>query len=99
MGDVCTIIEKSLDFEPNKDNIFNLSSGATFSMIDLAEKVQMVHYQRYGKEVKIYINENDKTMVFNLFVDNLKLNKKVNIEFNDKLHEEIVAIFDLLEKV
>ncbi|MCK5293952.1 MAG: SDR family oxidoreductase [Arcobacteraceae bacterium] len=98
MGDVCSVIEKSLDFKPNNGNIFNLSSGTTFSMMDLANKVQDMYQQRYNKNIEIVINYKDKSLSLDLEVDNSKLKEFGDFNFCDKFNTEINNIFNLLEK-
>ena len=97
MGDVCDVIDKSFNIQSN--SIFNLSSNRTYSMFDLAKKVQQVYVQRYEKDIQIELNEKDKTKPLFLEVDNSKLHKEISITFNDNFDEEINNIFDLLEKV
>ena len=95
MQDVCYVIEESLLFKQNE--IYNLSSAMIFSMYDLAKKVQEVYIKRYNKDIGIVINKNDKTPDVNLKVDNSKLMKTLNIEFQDMFYKEIESIFILLE--
>ncbi len=97
MGDVCSIIERSLDFKLSNSNIFNLSSGITFSMMDLAYKVQDVYQQRYNKSINIFINPEDKTLSLELKIDNSKLKELGDFNFSNKFNAEINNIFDLLE--
>ena len=97
MGDVCSIIDSSLHLTSDADNIYNLSSGMTCSMLSLASKVQKVYTKRYNKKIEIIINKDDKTTYSELRVDNHKLSKLINIKFNDKLCDEIEVIFNLLE--
>lgn len=99
MQDVCTIIDKSLNLNPSEENIFNLSSSETYSMLELAQKVKQVYMKKYSKSIEIIINENDDTKSENLTVDNTKLLKTFdNIKFQDKFCEEIDSIFNLLER-
>ena len=95
MGDVCSIIEKSFNFDDNR--VFNLSSKKTYSMLELAQKVQEVYMGRYSKKINIEINRDDDTELLNLLVDNSKLKKEINFEFIDYFDKEIKSIFNLLE--
>ena len=97
MGDVCSIIEKSLDIKPSINNTLNLNSGMTFSMIELAKKIKVIYMIRYNKNIEISVNNEDKTVSLDLKVDNTKLNNIVKLNFNDKFNLEINNIFDLLE--
>lgn len=97
MGDVCSIIEKSLILNPNENNIFNLSSNTCKSMLELAKKVQNVYINRYKKNIDIILNENDTTMSLNLNVCNNKVKTLLDFTIRDEFENEINKIFDLLE--
>ncbi len=96
MGDVCKILDHSLNRVSS--GIYNLSSGKTYEMMELAKKVQDVYKSKYGKKIEIITNKNDNSKYFELKVDNSKISKFLNFEFNDQLSEEIESIFNLLEK-
>ncbi len=96
MGDVCKVLESSLNIVSNE--IYNLSSGKTYRMMELAEKVQDVYQDRYGKKIEIIANKSDHTKTLELKVDNSKIQKVIDFEFKDNLDEEIDSIFSLLEK-
>jgi UDP-glucose 4-epimerase len=96
MGDISSVIETCLNRVSS--DVYNLSSGKTFQMMDLAIKVQSIYETRYHKEIEIITSKNDKTKFSELIVDNSKINKILNFKFNDRLNEEINSIFDLLEK-
>ena len=93
--DVCKVLHESLTFD--KSSTYNLSSGITFKMMDLALAVQNNYKKRYGVDINIVSNKKDKTTYSELKVDNSKLKKIVSFEFNDKLNHEINLIFNLLE--
>ena len=94
-GDVCSAIDQSLYFAPN--HVYNLSSGMTFSMMDVAKKVQSVYRARYNEDIDIKFNNKDKTESLDLKVDNAKINHLLNMNFKNRFCEEIESIFDLLE--
>ena len=96
MGDVCTVLERGLSFTSN--NIYNLSSGKTYEMMTLAKKVQKVYENRYREKIEIIINKADRAKHSDLRVVNSKIKKCINFEFKDNLEDEIVSIFNLLEK-
>jgi len=97
MGDVCSILEKSFHFDNN--TLLNLSSNKTYSMLELARRVQEVYHHRYKQKISIELNEEDKTVSSLLEVDNSKLLQKIDFEFSDKLDDEINSIFTLLESI
>ncbi len=94
-GDVCNVIGQSLYFEPNK--VFNLSSGMTFSIMDLAKEVQTAYNARYKEEILIECEKKDKLTSQFLKVDNTKINDLLSMKFKNKFCDEVNAIFDLLE--
>jgi UDP-glucose 4-epimerase len=94
-GDVCGAIDQSLYFEPN--HVYNLSSGMTFSMMDIAKEVQSVYRRRYNEDIYIKFDKKDKTESLDLKVDNAKINHLLNMKFKNRFREEIESIFDLLE--
>jgi len=95
MGDVCKVIENSLSFEPNK--ILNLSSNHIYTILDIANKIELIYKKRYNRTIEIIFNNNDTTPPNNLKVDNSKLKELININFSDKLEYEINNIFNKLE--
>lgn len=97
MGDVCSVIEQSLQAS-SECEIYNLSSGNSYSVLDLAYMVQKAYEKRFNQDIKILINNDDKTKDFSLKVDNKRLMNLLDIEFQTKFEEEIESIFNLLER-
>jgi len=97
MGDVCRVIEQCLDFNPNPENVYNLSSGMVYSMMDLAQAVQRVYMRRYGENINITLNNNDSADYLDLIVDNSRIKSKLYVDFHNKIDQEINLIFKLLE--
>jgi len=98
MGDVCKVIKNSLDFTASKDNIYNLSSNTTTTILNIAKMVQTQYQERYKKKIDIFINEKDTTIPSLLQVDNSRLMKKYSFSINNEFENEINKIFDLLER-
>ncbi|MCG3658925.1 NAD-dependent epimerase/dehydratase family protein [Aliarcobacter butzleri] len=99
MGDVATIVDKVLKVETTNE-IYNLSTGKTYEIIDLAKKVQIIYSKRYNKDIELKINQSDLTKYDDLYVRNIKLKSLVNYEINEeRIDKEIEKIFNLLEKV
>jgi len=96
MGDVCSVIEKSL-INPVND-VFNLSSGRSYNMMELAKKVQKIYENRYKKKIEIIAKVSNMKKNSDLSVDNGKLKKYINFEFKDNIDQEIISIFKLLEE-
>ena len=98
MEDVCSVIHQSLELAPSIDNIFNLSSGETFSVMELAQQVQTGYFNKYNKKIEILINKNDITEEAVLSVSNDKLLSVITHEFKNKIEDEIESTFNLLEE-
>lgn len=99
MGDVANIVDKVLKVETTNE-IYNLSAGKTYEIIDLAKKVQIIYRKRYNKDIELKINQNDLTKCGDLYVKNIKLKSLVNYEIDEeRIDKEIEEIFNLLEKV
>ncbi|MDX4040100.1 NAD-dependent epimerase/dehydratase family protein [Aliarcobacter skirrowii] len=99
MGDVANIVDKLLKVETTNE-IYNLSAGKTYEIIDLAKKVQIIYRKRYNKDIELKINQNDLTKCGDLYVKNIKLKSLVNYEIDEeRIDKEIEEIFNLLEKV
>ena len=97
MGDVCNIIEQATNL--NTCDIFNLSAGKSYKIVEIATIVKSVYEKRYSKIVPIEINKEDKNSYDVLFIDNHKLKRVVDFSLKDKFEDEINKIFDLLEQV
>ena len=95
MGDVCSAIEDLLI--SSHSDTYNLSSGFSYKMIFLAEKVKKNYELRYAKNIEIVIKGVDKSKAQKLEVDNNKIRRKIGSNFGDHLEKEIDAIFSLLE--
>ncbi len=95
MGDVCSVVEKSLDFKPN--SIFNLSSKKSYNILSLAKRVQKIYRERYGENIEITINREDRREALDLVVDNSRLMRVIDFKFSDRFDSEIENIFTLLE--
>jgi len=96
MNDVSIIVEKLLK-QKALNEVFNLSSGKTYKVIDLAQKVKHIYIERYNKDINILLNEDDLTLYKELVVKNDKLNERIDFIIHDKIDEEINNIFELLE--
>jgi UDP-glucose 4-epimerase len=54
---ICDSVEQILQIEKNSNqNTFHISSGNSYSMLELAFKVQEIFNKRYGKLINVYIN-------------------------------------------
>jgi len=96
MGDVCQVTEKLLSKNAGCE-IFNISSGQNYKVKELANIVRKVYEKRYQNEIDISVNQNDLNEYQDVIVDNAKLLNHIEHKFSNKLEDEIVNIFSLLE--
>lgn len=99
MGDVAAVVEKCLALDKAPNEVFNLSGGQTFSMLDVAQEVQMAYTEMFGKTLPIEVNTDDcKHYPLDLQVSHQKLQKLLPFEVKNRFKEEAKAIFRLLSK-
>jgi len=96
MRDVASIVLKIVK-EKATNEIYNLSANRSYSVIEIAKKVQRIYHKRYKKNIKIKVNKNDSRVSEILSVKNNKLKSLINFEINDAIDDEIKKIFSLLE--
>ena len=78
MGTVANVIRQLLEI-PATNEVYNLSGEQTFNMIEIAQMVQSAYQDKYEKEIRISINEGDKTEYSqDLMVSSQKLRKLRN---------------------
>ncbi|WP_428026061.1 NAD-dependent epimerase/dehydratase family protein [Arcobacter sp.] len=97
MGDVVKVVEKLIE-NPVTNDTFNLSANKSYKVIELAKIVQKEYANIYKKKIDIEVNNDDKTLYEDIFVQNNKLNSLIPYEATNMLSEEVVKIFKLLEK-
>lgn len=99
IGDLCNIVDSLLNSDKAIGETFNLASGSTYKIIDIANIVKTAYEDRYGRKINIKINEADLTVYAKpLHVNNKKLKSVVNFEIHDKVYDEVNNIFDILEQ-
>ncbi|ALV23670.1 nucleoside-diphosphate-sugar epimerase [Campylobacter iguaniorum] len=96
MSDICDVVSRLLDITPTND-IYNLSSGGGYEIIELANMVKFIYENRYYKKIDIMKNDNDKIVYENIFVENDKIKKLIQLQIHDKINDTISQTFDLLE--
>lgn len=97
MGDVANIVDKVLKIEATNE-IYNLSSNQTFTILEIANIVRDVYTYRFKKHISVLINEKDNSIYESLEVKNTKLKNLLNFNVIQSFKEEIEKIFFLLEK-
>ena len=94
--DVCRGVETIIETS-EKHMIYNLSSGTTLSIIEIAEKIKAVFVSRYGIELQISAAERkNKTETKRYQLDN-SLIRSIGFEPNWSLEDGINDLFDYLE--
>lgn len=95
--DVCQAVEVIIKTEA-KHNIYNLSSGKTISIMDIALDIQKIYLKRYGSQLpltsKPLCSDDNK---IDYVVDN-KLIVSLGFELKWSLERGINDLFDYLEK-
>ena len=96
MVDVARIVNTLLTKNASNE-IFNLSSGQAYSLLELAKLIQEQYKKKYNENIEISINSDDKNNYKRLDVDNRKLLNFIDFNFKDIIDDEVNNIFTLLE--
>ncbi|MEX0333146.1 NAD-dependent epimerase/dehydratase family protein [Vibrio tubiashii] len=96
MGDVVKVVSKILDLPKPLNDVFNLSAGKSYSLTQMADRVQSAYRQEFAHEIAIALNEQDKTEPVELLVSNDKLSAVIAHQYRDKMAHEAQKIFQLL---
>lgn len=96
MGDVVEVVCQLLRLSQPLNDTFNLSSGVSYSLNQMVDRVQSAYWQEFGEKVKVTVNQLDKTPPTNLFVSNEKLSAHIDHKYHDKITSEAKKIFQLL---
>ena len=96
MGDVCAAVDKCIVKGP-ANNIFNLGSGKSITMLKVAEIVQKAWQEYFSDSISIELNSSDTNIydsTLNVSIDKLK----AWIDFSplDHMYDEALSIFKLL---
>lgn len=98
MGDVCDAVEKAIRAGASNDT-FNLGSGRSTTLLEVAGKVQSAFEAYYGRKADLVVNKSDQTQYpqdLRVSVDRLK--SRIRFEPGDHMHEEAMKIFRFLEE-
>jgi len=82
----------------NKFNTYNLSSGKTYSIYQLAKKVQKVYLNKYSKNIPIELPSGvaPKNTLEKYFIDNSRL-KNLGFKLSTTLEQGIEELFNYFE--
>lgn len=96
MDDVAMIVDEVMKIDPTND-IYNLSSGKSHTVLDLAKIVQQQYQNLYNQNIEIEINDNDRMIYDDVSIKNDKLKSIITFDLQDKIAGEVKKIFKLLE--
>jgi len=97
MGDVVVAVDNCIAKGPANDN-FNLSSGKSIKMIDVAKIVRKAYEDHFETTIEIRTNKEDKKRYpDSLTVAPDKLKKWISFSPTEKLYDEAIKIFDFLK--
>jgi UDP-glucose 4-epimerase len=96
MGDVVKVVKKMLLNKAVYNDTYNLSSGKTYSVIQIAKAVQKAYTETFKKTVPILTNKLDKTIYPILSVSNKKLQKVLSYKIENNFVAEAKKLFILL---
>ncbi len=98
MGDVCKVIyQLSLLEAPN--NTFNLSSGTTYSLLDVANAVQQAYQEMFEITLPVQINSEDTSIAqSSIIINSNKIKKRIPFIPESHFVEEAKNIFNFLSK-
>ena len=97
MGDVCSIVHRTLELPQPSNDTFNISGEQTYKMIEVARLVQEAYQEEYGTLLPITINEEDTNQYADdLQVSSHKLRQRISVEKSHHFKEEAKKIFSLV---
>lgn len=97
MGDVVAALVGLLITVPENE-VYNISQGKSISMLEVAEKVQEAYKIYTGELLPIEVNTGDKSSHDqSLYVESKKIRNKLCVGESNKMTEEAIEIFKLLE--
>ena len=98
MGDVVNVVGEIVKLPAPLNDTFNLSSGVSYSLNQMVDRVQAAYRQEFGEEIVVEINEQDKTKPAELLVSNKKLSAVIAHQYSDNIAFEAQRIFQLLAR-
>ncbi len=97
MGDVCAIFKQLLEKPTPANPIFNLGSGKSMRLFEIATIVKEAYFLFSGKEIPIFVNEADSSshdQALNVSIEAIR--QYVKWQKKDYFKEEALKIFELL---
>jgi len=99
MGDVAHILEKLCESDLCNNEVFNLSANSTFSILDVAQYVQVAYQVLFDECLPIVINQDDAFEPQLLMVSNKKLINILPYDFKNKFESEAINIMKILSNI
>ena len=102
VSDVALAIERLLLTDTKSENVFNISSGVTLSILELAHIVKKIFLKRYNKSIDIVLKDGSISLASNIAnqskytIDSSKL-KDIGFKAQTSLEQGINLLFDYLE--
>lgn len=98
LQDICEVTKALLDQNSGENRTYNLCSGKTIQLIQLAHIVKDVAEKLFKVDINIQTNASDQNQYQNYTLNNNLLTSISHYSFKDKLKSEIVNIFQYLQK-
>jgi UDP-glucose 4-epimerase len=98
LGNVCDVVERCIAKGPANDT-FNLGSGSSRTVLELAEIVKETFEDLYSERIEIRTNPTDQAQrqSASLSVSIEKLQNWIEFQPQDRLHDEVKAAFAMLK--
>ena len=96
MDDVASVVNKLFQRKATND-IYNLSSNKSYTVLELAKIVKFFYEKRYDKNIEIEVNQKDLKLYSDIEVKNDKLKSIIDFKVRDEIANEVSKIFDLLK--
>jgi UDP-glucose 4-epimerase len=99
MQDVCMVMESVLEKEELKNEIFNLGSGESLTLGEMASRIANAYEEKYAQKVEIKKNINDTTVYPGVLKFSIEKLKRA-IDFKPSFPYEVEAkkIFEFVRK-
>ncbi|HEY6502865.1 MAG TPA: NAD(P)-dependent oxidoreductase [Chitinophagaceae bacterium] len=97
MADVCMAIESVAGWDELKNEIFNLGSGESLSLAEMAAHIAGAYKEKYGQEIGIIKNDRDVNVYPSVLKFKIgKLKKAIDFRPSFCYREEAKRIFDFV---
>lgn len=96
--DVCSAVQAIIE-TTEKNNVYNVSSGITLSIMDIALKISSIYSERYGNTLKVSSKHLNSIKKMEPFKINNDLILSVGFQPKWSLEDGINDLFDYLEQI